>query len=173
MYNTGVVRKIDELGRIVIPKEIRRNLGIKNGEEIEIYVEKDSIILKKNYRLFSLKEQVYEYLKLFNKYIFSTICITDRDKIITFNKIDFSYLNNKKISTKLSNIIEQRKEDCGSNLNISEDKVISGNYYIKPIIVNTDLVGSIICISNENISEQEKFILEILNALFKLKLETD
>ena len=47
MKTTGIIRRIDELGRIVIPKEIRKNLRIKNGESLEIYLENDSIILKK------------------------------------------------------------------------------------------------------------------------------
>ena len=51
MKATGVIRRIDELGRIVIPKEIRRNLGIRDGESIEIYIENDNIILKKYYRM--------------------------------------------------------------------------------------------------------------------------
>ena len=47
MKNTGVIRKIDELGRIVIPKEIRKNLNIRNGEDVQIFVEEDKIVLKK------------------------------------------------------------------------------------------------------------------------------
>lgn len=47
MKSTGVLRRIDELGRIVIPKEIRKNLRISNGEALEIFVEEDQIILKK------------------------------------------------------------------------------------------------------------------------------
>ena len=48
MKATGVTRKIDELGRVVIPKEIRRNLGIRDGESLEIFINEDSIILKKH-----------------------------------------------------------------------------------------------------------------------------
>ena len=47
MKTTGVIRRIDELGRIVIPKEIRKSLRIKNGESLEVYLDGDSIILKK------------------------------------------------------------------------------------------------------------------------------
>ena len=47
MKSTGIIRRIDELGRIVIPKEIRKNLRIKEGENLEIYIENDNIILKK------------------------------------------------------------------------------------------------------------------------------
>ncbi len=66
MKKTGVVRRIDELGRIVIPKEIRHNLQIREGESLEVYVEENAIVLKKfsfvnNYNLF-LKKLVDSYL---------------------------------------------------------------------------------------------------------------
>ena len=51
LTQTGVTRKIDELGRIVIPKEIRKNLGIREGESLEIFTSEDSIILKKYFLL--------------------------------------------------------------------------------------------------------------------------
>ena len=55
MKTTGVIRRIDELGRIVIPKEIRKNLRIKNGDSLEIFLESDNIILKKYYYLLKNK----------------------------------------------------------------------------------------------------------------------
>ena len=51
LKQTGVTRKIDELGRIVIPKEIRKNLGIRDGEALEIFTSEDSIILKKYFEV--------------------------------------------------------------------------------------------------------------------------
>ena len=51
MKATGVVRRVDDLGRIVIPKEIRRNLRIRDGEDLEIFVDNDIIILIKNANL--------------------------------------------------------------------------------------------------------------------------
>ncbi len=47
MKSTGIVRNIDELGRVVVPKELRKKLGIANTDPVEIYVEEDKIILKK------------------------------------------------------------------------------------------------------------------------------
>ena len=61
MKQTGVTRKIDELGRIVIPKEIRKNLGIRDGETLEIFTNEDSIILKKYFTfniIFLIRSQV-------------------------------------------------------------------------------------------------------------------
>lgn len=47
MKNTGIVRRVDDLGRVVVPRELRRSLQIENGDEIEIFTEEDRIILKK------------------------------------------------------------------------------------------------------------------------------
>lgn len=173
MVNTGLVRKIDELGRIVIPKEIRRNLAIKDGEEMEIYIDENSIILKKFQRLLSFKELVKDYVNIFNKIIPISLLITDRESIILANKNEYKDIEHKKISSNLSKIFDERKDGVGLNLNVSENIVIKGYYYIKPIILNTDLVGSIICVSDKEIDKQEKLIVDLIDALLKIRLETD
>ena len=82
MKSTGVVRRIDELGRIVIPKEIRRNLGIRDGENIEIFTENDSIILKKYYRMSTSSDLASNLCELvYNNFNYKSM-ITDREKII-------------------------------------------------------------------------------------------
>ena len=173
MVNTGLVRKIDELGRIVIPKEIRRNLAIKDGEEMEIYIDENSIILKKFQLLLSFKELVRDYVNIFNKIIPISLLITDRESIILVNKNEYKDIEHKKISSNLSKIFDERKDGVGLNLNVSENIVIKGYYYIKPIILNTDLVGSIICVSDKEIDKQEKLIVDLIDALLKIRLETD
>lgn len=173
MVNTGLVRKIDELGRIVIPKEIRRNLAIKDGEEMEIYIDENSIILKKFQRLLTFKELVRDYVNIFNKIIPISLLITDRESIILVNKNEYKDIEHKKISSNLCKIFDERKDGVGLNLNISENIVIKGHYYIKPIILNTDLVGSIICVSDKEIDKQEKLIVDLIDALLKIRLETD
>ena len=173
MVNTGLVRKIDELGRIVIPKEIRRNLAIKDGEEMEIYIDENSIILKKFQRLLSFKELVRNYVNIFNKIIPISLLITDRESIILVNKNEYKDIEHKKISSNLSKIFDERKDGVGLNLNVSENIVIKGFFYIKPIILNTDLVGSIICVSDKEIDKQEKLIVDLIDALLKIRLETD
>ena len=82
MKTTGIIRRIDELGRIVIPKEIRKNLRIKNGESLEIYLENDSIILKKYSQIESLKNVSIDYVEAFNQIIKHNIIVTDRDKVV-------------------------------------------------------------------------------------------
>ena len=66
MKATGVVRRIDDLGRIVIPKELRRNLRIKNGDTLEVFVDADSVILKKYSPMESIEEAASKYVESFN-----------------------------------------------------------------------------------------------------------
>ena len=82
MKATGVVRRIDELGRIVIPKEIRKNFRIKEGENIEIFIEDENIILKKYSTLFNLKEITSILVKSFNQITNLNIIITDNSNIM-------------------------------------------------------------------------------------------
>ena len=77
MKSTGVIRRIDELGRIVIPKEIRKNLRIKNGESLEIFLDGDTILLKKYSQIESLKNVSIDYVEAFNQIIKHNIIVTD------------------------------------------------------------------------------------------------
>ena len=82
LTKSGITRRIDELGRIVIPKEMRSNLGIRDGEPLELYIESNAIIIKK----FSQVENILEISKKICD-IMSDICniellITDREKVV-------------------------------------------------------------------------------------------
>ena len=172
MKSTGVVRKIDELGRIVIPKEIRRNLNIKDNEEIEIFVDNDSIILKKFYRLLTLKELAKKYIIVLEKFIPNPILITDREKIIISSKEIYSIYINQNISKTILEYINERKQiNEKGKLSITSDFLYDGNYLIIPIIINTDSIGSIICLSKDNNNDKILLIVEIINTLLKFQLE--
>ena len=93
MKSTGVIRRIDELGRIVIPKEIRRNLGIRDGENVEIFTDSDSIILKKYYRMSTSTDLANSLCELINSEFNYKIMITDREKIIATSGFKESILN--------------------------------------------------------------------------------
>ena len=82
-----MIRRIDELGRIVIPKEIRKNLRIKNGESLEVFVEEDAIILKKYSQIESLESISVNYVEAFNQIIKHNIIVTDRDKVVAVKNI--------------------------------------------------------------------------------------
>ena len=79
MKSTGIIRNIDELGRIVVPKEMRKNLGIQEGDPLEIYSEGDSIILKKKQRSCIFCGSDEELSEFKEKYICKE-CLSDVSK---------------------------------------------------------------------------------------------
>ena len=98
MKQTGVTRKIDELGRIVIPKEIRKNLGIRNGEALEIFTNEDSVILKKYFEVRKYEDLSDKLCELIKNIYNVDLVITDREKVISSSNkeiVENSKLNNK------------------------------------------------------------------------------
>ena len=131
MKSTGVVRRIDDLGRIVIPKEIRKNMKIKDGEEVEIYLESDNIILKKYSPFGNIKEIYKDYVNSIYEVILENVMIIDKHKVVAVSKNLKDYFD-KTISSKLDNIIEQRKLVLESNFkdfNFIEEKKRSSKLY--------------------------------------------
>lgn len=166
MKNTGVIRKIDELGRIVIPKEIRKNLSIRNGEDVQIYVEEDKIILKKYQKVLSIKDSAQKYLNLVNKLVNCEIIVTDREKVIadSLNK----YLDSV-IDSKIISLINDRRQEIGFTLGIGGEK-ISKYYYLCPIIVDADAIGAVIILDTNNIENNYKLIADYLNLILSSEL---
>lgn len=83
----GISRKIDELGRIVVPKEIRNNLNINVNDELEIYVNDNKIILEKYSKLENIKEFIIKLIKDIKNVNGMKILVTDKDKIIDSNEL--------------------------------------------------------------------------------------
>jgi len=176
MKATGVVRRIDELGRIVIPKEIRKTLRIREGETLEIYTDNESeIILKKFSPIDKLNDYATKYVEAIQSVIKSNIIVTDRDKVVAAsNSLKRSYLN-QEISAYLEGIINNRETMCDKNtkeLEIVKDEKIKGYFIIHCIIVDGDAVGSVIIFSEANkITEAEEQTAKIASLFFAKQLE--
>ena len=101
MKETGIIRKVDELGRIVLPKEIRKTLGIKDGEDLEIYIKDKVIYLQKYSRLWALKDISEILIQYALEEMNLNIIITDKEQILaSFNRelIIKNWIPNLKIS---------------------------------------------------------------------------
>ena len=147
MKQTGVTRKIDELGRIVIPKEIRKNLGIRDGETLEIFTSEDSIILKKYFEVRKYEDLSSKLCELIKNIYNVDLVITDREKVITSS--NKGIVENTKLNNKLLELIDNRemfisKELLTINLGID----ISGYFTMIPIIASSDSLGLVIIISD-------------------------
>ena len=150
MKSTGITRKIDELGRIVIPKEIRRNLGIRDGESLEIFTDEDSIILKKHSQMERFEDLGAKLGEIINTIFKVDVIITDREKVIvaTNNKD----LIDKKINRDLIYLIDNREEMLeNENRSMEFDNIsINGKFTIVPIIASIDSLGLVVIVANDD-----------------------
>ena len=161
MNPTGIIRKIDDLGRIVLPKELRRHLNINTGDDFQIILDTNRIILER-----------YSYLKNYEKDILKIIEsfteVTNYDINLVINN-EIVNKNNSKILENIINIISERKlyvKEEVQNYKISNDVIKEGKIVIFPIVINSDLLGSIIIISKDNINNLIN-AAKIINNLIK------
>ena len=162
MVKTGMTRRIDELGRLVIPKEIRNNLRIKDNDQVEITVIDNKIVLCK-YDSLNSDETIITLINCLKKSISKNILFTNREKIIEralINKDKF----NIELNEELMNIIENRKEI----VNISRNNLIISVF---PLIVNGDLYGSLIVYGDSEISNNELNIIRFSKMFLENYLE--
>lgn len=154
MKATGIVRRIDDLGRVVIPKEIRRTLRIREGDPLEIFVDRDGeVILKKYSPIGELGDFAKEYSESLFESTGHLTMISDRDNVIAVaggSKKDFL---EKQIGSLVEASMEQRKAAIETNPGqyeiIKDMSEPYSSYVIAPIIAGGDPIGSVILISKE------------------------
>ena len=110
MKATGIVRRIDDLGRVVIPKEIRRTMRIREGDPLEIYTDREGeVIFKKYSPIGELGVFASQYAEILSKTSGHGICITDKDNVIAVSGASKKELMDKKISQDIEEIIEEKE----------------------------------------------------------------
>lgn len=156
MKATGIVRRIDDLGRVVIPKEIRRTLRIREGDPLEIFVDRDGeVILKKYSPIGELGEFAKEYADSLYESIGQIACIADRDQIIAVAGGSKKEFLNKRIGPAVEKVMEERKAvliQPGQNaLNIFAEEGEEGfsTQVVAPIIAEGDPIGAVILLSKD------------------------
>ena len=146
LEKVGIIRKIDDLGRIVIPKEIRKFLKIYSDSDIEMKVIDEKIILNK-VDSFESNEFLRKIIRIFSLNLKIDILLTSFDKI----KCSYMYTKRKLLTEDLDNdiveVIENRQERVLNNSSLIKDK---HNLLIVPLIINGDIKGSVIFINNSN-----------------------
>ena len=166
MKSTGITRRIDDLGRIVIPKEIRKNLKIKENEVLEIFIESENIILKK-YSSFDDMDKVFErFINVLEDITLSNVLITNREKIVgTSKRKEYDYLNKDLGNIVLKTIEKKENVFSTGTIELIENKEITTNYYIKSIINDGDSLGAIIIFGNKKLDEKDKLATDIISKL--------
>jgi AbrB family transcriptional regulator (stage V sporulation protein T) len=157
---TGIVRRIDDLGRVVIPKEIRRTLRIREGDPLEIFVDRDGeVILKKYSPIGELGEFAKEYADSLYESVGHTALIVDRDTVIAVSGAPKKEFLNKAIGSLVEKVMEDRKtlvnnkpgegKSKGALIGEDEDDSRFSAYVIAPIITGGDPIGAVILCSRE------------------------
>lgn len=153
MKATGIVRRIDDLGRVVIPKEIRRTLRIREGDPLEIFVDREGeVILKKYSPIGELGDFAKEYAESLHEAIGHISCIADRDNVIAVAGAPKKEFLNKSIGPGVEKVMEDRKavliNEPGDNnycINCNDDEECKFTAeVIAPIIAEGDPIGAVI-----------------------------
>ena len=182
MKATGIVRRIDDLGRIVVPKEIRRTLRIREGDPLEIFTGREGqVILKKYSPIGELNEFAEEYCESLFENTNHISIISDRDNLIAISGGSKKEYLEKRISPELERIIESRETYITDENNpvikvFYEDENLEEyiSQVITPIVMQGDPIGSIILISkneNEDMGELEGKLLETASKFFAKQME--
>ncbi len=149
MKATGIVRRIDDLGRVVVPKEIRRTLRIREGDPLEIYTDREGeIILKKYSPIGELGDFARQYAESLAQSTGNIVCITDRDQVIAAAGGGKSTLT-KSISPQLEQLIDDRGNIIASKEERKFIQIVPGenefsHEVIQAIIAEGDAIGSVI-----------------------------
>ncbi len=163
MKATGIVRRIDDLGRVVIPKEIRRTLRIREGDPLEIFTDRDGqIILKKYSPIGELGIFAKQYAEALAQTSGHTVCISDKDQVIAVSGGSKKELLEKRISQELEQLINDRvtiiatrdERDYVPILEGNQDKVYESEV-VTPIIAEGDAIGSVIILSKSTKKMEE------------------
>jgi len=164
MKATGIVRRIDGLGRVVIPKEIRRTLRIREGDPLEIFTDSDgSIILKKYSLIGELSGIAKDYVDNLSQSSGHIACVVDKDQIIAVSGTSERRLLDKSTSRELEKALTLRKVIAATRnepmfipiLKDDEPEIYSSEL-IAPIIAEGDVIGAVVLLSpNKKMGEIE------------------
>jgi len=160
---TGIVRRIDDLGRVVIPKEIRRTLRIREGDPLEIFTDREGeIILKKYSPIGELGAFAKEYAESLAQASGHITCIVDKDQIIAVSGAAKKEFMEKHISAELERVINQRntvnatRNETGFVPVLEDDDEEAYTHeLITPIISEGDVLGAIVFMGDKQMGEVE------------------
>ena len=156
MKATGIVRRIDELGRVVIPKEIRRTLRIREGDPLELFTDRDELMLKKYSPIASVERFAEGTAKSLNEQSGCVAVICDTDSVLSVAGQGKKGLLSKTVSEKMTEIMTSRrsylanKAEGGEVLPVAEEQEEDYTAQIVvPIVASGDCLGAVVLLSRE------------------------
>lgn len=156
MKATGIVRRIDDLGRVVVPKEIRRTLGIREGTPLEIFTgQEGEVVLKKYSPLGEIHTFAQNYAESLAQASGMLSCITDMERVIGASGAGRKEVAEQEISEEFVRLLEERKatviscEDRSGAKFLKGKKVDYREIIVCPVLAGGDVIGSVLFVRQE------------------------
>ena len=171
MKATGILRRIDELGRVVIPKEIRKTMKMREGEELEIYTTEEEVVLKKYSELSSMEDLSRSLVTAIHKASGHTATVVDGDKVIASAGKDAPRVS-EGISEALRLLISSRRR-----MVLAEEKCVAfgeervRGQVIQPILASGDLFGALILSSADPVSKADEQLVQMGAIFFEQQID--
>lgn len=166
MKATGIVRRIDDLGRVVIPKEIRRTLRIREGDPLEIFVDRDGeVILKKYSPIGELGDFAKEYAESLSESTGHITLISDRDTVIAVAGASKKDYMDKPVGDLLEQAMESRKTATetapGEHEIIKNASETYTSFVAAPIIAGGDPIGTVVLASKDEAAKMAQMEIKM------------
>lgn len=175
MKATGIVRRIDDLGRVVIPKEIRRTMRIREGDPLEIYTDREGgVIFRKYSQLEDMTELAGNLCETMYRTLSVPVVVTDRDCCIAVGGVPRKDLLDRTVSSQLGGAMEQRKTVFGA---AQEVPILEGDsrFLVEmahPIVSHGDVLGSVVLLQGDvPVGEVEGKVAQIAAAFLGRHME--
>lgn len=154
MKATGIVRRIDDLGRVVIPKEIRRTMRIREGDPLEIYTGPDGEVVFKKYSPVNELENASEACEVISKLGGAPAVVFDRDHVVAVAGVQKKEYSERRISPALEDLLESRSSYSKTDSDSSPLRPIEGienqALAVTPIISAGDVAGAVAFVANSD-----------------------
>lgn len=180
MNYTSIVKRIDNLGRIVLPKEIRRKLKLRENDEVEIILnDESSVIIKKYSAITEYEKECVILINILNELIENgSVLITDNSSVLMCGKKEDEYLVNKKLSKRFLNILQDRRiftEKTSPTFDIFDMEEGIFAKAIVPIIVDSSVSGAVVVYSKDkrtNLKDRYLELIKFSSLLLSSKIKT-
>ena len=181
MKATGIVRRIDDLGRVVVPTELRDSLKITEGDTIEIFTAEDGeIVLKKYSPMAELSDVMTSYAQTLSSAAGASVIITDKDTVVATSNVDMD-INQRPVGDRVKQVFDERRTIAFKSNAPSEvvdypefDNFKSRNFIVTPVISPAgDFLGTVILASESELSDFESKIAETAASFIAKQFEVD
>lgn len=167
MKATGIVRRIDDLGRVVIPKEIRRSLRIREGEPLEIFTnEEGGVVFQKYSPIGEVGDFTAQYAEAVHKAAGFPVVICDLDSVVAAAGVSKKEYLEKPITGTLSDLLESRRSysaaENASPISATENSAEHISY-MTPIVSEGNVVGGVMSLSKNEIETPDEIAKKLIN----------